>query len=269
MVQAEKSSRWEWIRPAHSLPHRLMFGRLSFISVAFLSVRTIITDVKTLETRMKTEINLLDRLPPVKRDIARRGAKKTPEDRVIARRFDKDFFDGERRHGYGGYRYDGRWLPVARRMAEYYKLTPDAAILDVGCAKGFLMHDFKQVLPGCTVRGIDVSQYARDHAHGGMGQFIDIGSADALPYPDKSFDLVVSINSIHNLSLPACRQALREMERVSSKHKFIVVDAWRTEEEHQALLQWILTAETYMHVDDWVRTFAETGYAGDYWWFIP
>jgi len=131
------------------------------------------------------------------------------------------------------------------------------------------MHDFLQVLPGATVRGIDVSTYARDNAHGNMGPLIDIGSAEALPYPDKSFDLVISINSIHNLPLERCKQALREMERVSKAHKFVTIDAWYTEEEHQRLLDWILTAETYMSVKDWVSLFAEVGYTGDYYWFIP
>jgi len=215
------------------------------------------------------EINLLDRLPQVKRDITHRGQDKTSEDRAIAKRFDRDFFDGERRHGYGGYRYDGRWLPVAKRLVEHYNLPENASILDVGCAKGFLMHDFKQVLPDCTVRGIDVSEYARDNAYDGMREFNDIGSAEILPYPDKSFDLVVAINSIHNLPPAQCLQALREIERVSRAHKFISVDAWRTEEEHQRLLQWILTAETYMSVDDWVKAFAKIDYTGDYWWFIP
>jgi hypothetical protein len=215
------------------------------------------------------EVNLLDRLPQVARDPKARAAAKTAEDRSIAKRFDRDFFDGERRHGYGGYRYDGRWLPVARRFIEYYRLGPNARILDVGAAKGFLMYDFLQALPGATVRGIDVSVYARDNAHGGMASLIDIGSAEKLPYPDRSFDLVVSINSIHNLPLEKCKHALREMERVSRSHKFVTVDAWRTEEEHQRLLDWILTAETYMSVVDWHRLFTEVGYKGDAWWFIP
>jgi ubiquinone/menaquinone biosynthesis C-methylase UbiE len=215
------------------------------------------------------EINLLDRLPATRRDPKARAAAKTPEDRAIAKRFDKDFFDGERRHGYGGYRYDGRWLPVAQRIVEHYGLGPTASILDVGCAKGFLMYDFLQVLPQATVRGIDVSEYARDNAHDGMGEFISIASADQLPFPDKSFDLVISINSIHNLPLDRCKQALREMERVSRAHKFISVDAWHTEVEHLRLLDWILTAETYMHVDEWFKLFGEVGYTGDAWWFIP
>jgi len=219
--------------------------------------------------RVGREVNLLDRLPQTKRDPKARALAKTAEDRATARRFDRDFFDGERRHGYGGYRYDGRWLPVARRFVEFYRLPPDARILDVGAAKGFLLHDFLQVLPGATVRGLDVSTYAKAHAHGGTGPFIDLGSADALPYPDQSFDLVVSINSIHNLSPDRVRRALREIERVSRGASYITVDAWRTDDEHQRLLDWILTAESYFHVDDWVRLFGEVGYTGDYWWFIP
>jgi SAM-dependent methyltransferase len=215
------------------------------------------------------EINLLDRLPQTKRDPKARAAAKTAEDRALAKQFGRDFFDGERRHGYGGYRYDGRWLPVVRRIVEFYNLAPDARILDVGAAKGFLLHDFLQVLPRATVRGIDVSTYAKDNAHGQTGSLIDIGSGDHLPYPDHSFDLVISINSIHNLPPDRCKQALAEMERVSRAHKYVTIDAWRTEEEHARLLDWILTAESYFHVDDWVKIFSEVGYSGDYWWFIP
>lgn len=215
------------------------------------------------------ELNLLDSLPAAKRDINARAQQKTAEDRAIAKRFGTEFFDGERRHGYGGYRYDGRWVPVAKRMVEHYGLKPGVQILDVGAAKGFLMHDFLQALPDAEVRGIDVSEYAKAHAHGDTGRLIDIASADKLPYPDNSFDFVVSINSIHNLPPDRCANALREMERVSRAHKFVTVDAWRTEEERLRLLDWILTAETYMHVDDWKKLFAQVGYTGDYWWFIP
>lgn len=215
------------------------------------------------------EINLLDSLPAAKRDITARAQQKTAEDRALAREFGRDFFDGERRHGYGGYRYDGRWVPVAKRLVSHYDLQPGSKILDVGAAKGFLMHDVLQVLPGAEVRGIDVSEYAKANAYGDMAALIDIGSADRLPYPDKSFDLVVSINSIHNLPPDRCAMALREIERVSRAHKFVTIDAWRTEEERQRLLDWILTAETYMHVDDWKQLFDEVGYTGDYWWFIP
>lgn len=216
-----------------------------------------------------SEVNLLSPLPQTKRDLSKRANEKTQEDRAIARRFDYDFFDGQRRHGYGGYRYDGRWLPVAKFMTQHYNLPSDAKILDIGCAKGFLMYDFLQALPDCTVRGLDVSQYAKDHAHENMADYIDIASADTLAYEDNSFDLVISINSIHNLPIDACKQSLKEIQRVSRKHAFISVDAWKTEEEHERLMNWILTAETYMSVPDWIKLFEEVGYTGDYWWFIP
>lgn len=216
-----------------------------------------------------SEINLLSSLPQAKRDLSKRAAQKTDEDRTIAKRFDKDFFDGERRHGYGGYRYDGRWLPVAKFMIEHYLLKPGSSILDIGCAKGFLMYDFLQADPKCSVRGLDISQYAKENAHENMSDFIDVGSAETLPYEDHSFDLVISINSIHNLPLEKCKQALKEIQRVTKKHSFISVDAWHTEEERQRLLDWVLTAETYMSVSDWEKLFKEIGYTGDYWWFIP
>lgn len=221
------------------------------------------------ENSIMAEINLLDKLPQTKRNLKKRLEEKTAEDREIAKKFGQDFFDGERKYGYGGYRYDGRWLPVAERLVDFYDLPEDAKILDVGCAKGFLMYDFKQVLPNATVRGIDVSEYARENAHEGMMKYIDIGSAEELPYSDGAFDLVVSINSIHNLPLEQCKQSLKEMERVSKGGKFLSVDAWRTKEEEQAVLDWILTAQTYMSVEDWEVLFNEVGYTGDYWWFIP
>jgi len=217
------------------------------------------------------EINLLDTLPQSKRNLSKRASQKTAEDIAIAKRYGKEFFDGERRHGYGGYRYDGRWVSVAKRMAEHYKLPADARILDIGCAKGFLMHDFKTLLPECEARGLEVSEYAKATAHPGLGERIDIGSCVELPYGGDYYDLVISINSIHNVPLEGVKRSLREIERVAKPGagKFVTMDAWRTEEEHRRLLDWVLTAETYMSVDDWVALFEEVGYTGDYWWFIP
>ena len=217
---------------------------------------------------MGQEINLLNSQPKTVRDYDKRAREKTDEDRRIAKQFGQEFFDGPRSQGYGGYRYDGRWKDVARRMAEHYRLPRNAAILDVGCAKGFLLHDFRELYPECTVAGVDVSAYAIDHAMPSVKPFLKVASAEKLPYPDKSFDLVISINSIHNLPPERCKQALREMQRVSRGNSYVTIDAWRNEQERQNLLKWILTAETYMHVADWKKVFQEAGYTGDYYWFI-
>jgi len=141
-------------------------------------------------------------------------------------------------------------------------------VLDIGCAKGFMLHDFKQLIPELTVTGIDISQYAIENAIDDIKPFIRVGNATELPYLDKSFDLVISINTIHNLPLDRCKKALQEIERVSRSHSFITVDAWRNEAEKERMLKWNLTAQTYMHVDEWKLLFEEVGYTGDYYWFI-
>jgi SAM-dependent methyltransferase len=216
------------------------------------------------------EIDLLDQYPKSKRPIDERGSAVTPEHRKVARRFDFEYFDGERLFGYGGYSYHPRfWQATVRRFRDHYKLQDTARVLDVGSAKGFMLHDFRELMPNIDVRGIDVSRYAFDHATESAKPFLEVGNAKHLPFPDASFDLVISINTIHNLQLEDCKQALREIERVTARHAFVTMDAWRTEEEHQRLLKWNLTALTYMHVDDWKKLFDEVGYHGDYYWFIP
>ena len=215
-----------------------------------------------------TEINLLSTHPKTSRDYDKRALEKTPEVIAIAKKFDKEFFDGDRKCGYGGYKYDGRWKTVVKRMKDHYSLPDNAAILDIGCAKGFLLHDFKELMPNCKVAGIDVSSYAIENAMPSVKQFLKIASVEELPYPDKSFDLVISINSIHNLPLERLKKALSEVERVCREHSYITIDAWRNEQEREDLFKWVLTAETMMHVDDWKKLFEEVGYTGDYWWFI-
>lgn len=213
------------------------------------------------------EANLLDRYPRPKRDIASRAAA-VPSQREVAKRFGKEYFDGDRGQGYGGYRYDGRWVPIAERMRDFYGLRPGDRILDVGCAKGFLLHDFRQVVPGVRVAGVDISEYAVIHAMDDVRPFLVIGSADALPFPDAAFDLVVSINTAHNLERPRCVQAIREMERVSRSHKYLQVDSYLDDEQREKFERWQLTALTHFDPEGWRRLFAEAGYAGEYYWTI-
>jgi len=215
------------------------------------------------------EVNLLNTYPKTDRDVEGRFKQITEEHHRIAREFGKEFFDGDRLVGYGGYVYDGRWKSVVERFRDYYGLTSESSVLDVGCAKGFMLHDFRQVIPGIKVAGIDISSYAIENVMEDVRSFVQVADAKKLPFLDKSFDLVVSITTIHNLPLEECKQGLREVMRVSRKHAFITFDSWRTEEERRRMQMWNLTALTYMSVDDWVKLFTEVGYTGDYYWFIP
>jgi SAM-dependent methyltransferase len=213
------------------------------------------------------EIDLLDRYPRVRRNIAAREAAK-PHQREIARKFGREYFDGDRGQGYGGYGYDGRWVAIAERMRDFYNLKAGDIILDVGCAKGFLVHDFRQVIPGIRVAGIDLSFYAIEHAMPDVKPYLVVGSADALPYPDEAFDLVISINTVHNLELPRCVRAIAEMERVGRRFKYLQVDSYRNDEEHEKFERWQLTALTHFDPDGWRTVLRQAGYAGEYSWTI-
>jgi len=219
---------------------------------------------------MGQEIDLLADYPRTKRNLDERAQQKTEEDRAIARQFGKEFFDGDRRHGYGGFNYMPRfWQPVIPAFRKHFGLDANSSVLDVGCAKGFMLHDMAELIPGITVRGVDVSSYAIEHAIEDMKPFVSVADAKTLPFPDKSFDVVISINTVHNLDREECGRSLREIQRVARKGAFITVDAYHDEEERKRMYDWNLTGRTIMHVDEWRRFFAENGYTGDYYWFIP
>lgn len=184
----------------------------------------------------------------------------------LAKQFGRDYWDGDRKVGYGGMRYDGRWRVVAEAMARHYGLKAGDRILDVGCGKAFLLHDFTQAVPGVEVRGLDVSSYAIENAKDEVRPFLQTGHARELPFPDKSFDLVVSINTLHNLECFDLDRALREIERVG-RSKYIVVESWRNEEEKANLLYWQLTCESFYNEREWAWWFERCGYTGD-WSFI-
>ena len=216
------------------------------------------------------EINLLDKYPRSSRPIDERGGVNSEAVKKIARKYGVEYFDGERIYGYGGYNYDGKyWSETVIRFRDHYQLHYNAKVLDVGCAKGFMMFDFKRFLPGIQIYGLDISRYALEHAKPEMAAHITRGDCQRIPWDDNHFDLVISINTVHNLPRLQCIRALSEIQRVTKGDCFITVDAWRNEEERQRLLNWMLTAYTYYHVDDWVTLFKEAKYNGDYYWFFP
>jgi len=175
-----------------------------------------------------------------------------------------DYWDGDRRICYGGYTYDGRWEKVARAMVEHYKLKPGDRILDVGCGKGFLLYDFTKVMPGIEIVGIDISRYAIENAKEEVKDFLQMGNAKKLPFEDNSFDLVVSITTLHNLYCNDLYKALKEIERVCKKDKYLCVESYRNEQEKVNLLYWQVTCEMFCTPDEWHWWFDITGYKGDY-----
>ena len=164
-------------------------------------------------------------------------------------------------------RYDGRWRVVAEAMAKHYGLKAGDRILDVGCGKAFLLYDFTQVVPGIEVCGLDISAYGIENAKEEVRPFLQVGHAKALPFPDQSFDLVISINTLHNLYCHELEAALKEIQRVGRKHRYICVESYRNEEEKVNLLYWQLTCEGFYTPEEWAWWFKLCGYTGD-WSFI-
>ena len=213
--------------------------------------------------------NFLGQPEKLQRDISSRLNNKE-ENRALALKFDVEYFDGPREQGYGGYKYDGRWQPVAARLIERYRLTPESKFLDVGCAKGFLMHDLAEACPGIDVQGLEISPYAKEHAMPSVKQKITIGNCLKLPYPDNYFDAAVAINTLHHLDYDGCKESVRELMRVTKNkaNLFIQVDAYCNEEEKAMFETWMLTAQTYLMPEQWEELFREVGYVGDYFWTV-
>jgi len=182
----------------------------------------------------------------------------------VAKRFGAEYWDGDRKYGYGGYRYDGRWEPVARSLVDHYSLTAGSRVLDVGCGKGYLLFDMMRVCPGLEVRGIELSRYALEHAKEEVRPFLDLGEAQNLPYENGSFDLVLSITTLHNLYVHDLARALAEIGRVRRGGTYIVVESYRNEQEKANLLHWQLTCECFFTPEEWEWLFQEFGYTGDY-----
>ncbi|GFI16215.1 demethylmenaquinone methyltransferase [Lachnospiraceae bacterium] len=182
----------------------------------------------------------------------------------IAKEYGYDYWDGDRRYGYGGYHYDGRWRSVARRLAKHYQLTAGQKVLDVGCGMAHLLYELTQEVPGLIVNGIDISNYALEHAKKEVRERLVYGQAQKIPFENNEFDLVISLTTLHNLKIYDLKKAVQEIERVSRKNSYIMVESFRNDREEVNMLYWQLTCASYYSVDEWEWLYKEWGYTGDY-----
>ena len=202
----------------------------------------------------KTKRNYLERVNKINK----------AEAAIKAKKWDYDYWDGSRDINYGGYHYDGRWEPIAKKMIDHYKLTNNSKILDIGCGKGFLLFEFKKLLPGCEIRGLDISKYAIENAKEEVKSCITKGHANLLPFENDYFDLIISLNTLHNLYCYDLKKSLIEIERVGKLNKYICVESYRNEHERINLLYWQVTCECFFTPEEWKWWFKESGYKGDH-----
>lgn len=202
----------------------------------------------------------------VRRDYVQRVLEHDKADSAtVARQFGFDYWDGDRRFGYGGYRYDGRWRPLADKLAAHYDIKPGQRILDVGCGKAYLLYELTQAVPGIEVVGLDISEYGLRHAKEELGGRLVRGHAGALPFSDASFDVIISLATLHNLILQDVQAALSEMQRVGrGDRKYFMVESWRDEREKANLLYWQLTCQSFHSPESWAWLAEQSGYKGDH-----
>ncbi len=182
----------------------------------------------------------------------------------VAQQWGADYWDGERCYGYGGYHYDGRWLPIAEAIAAHYELKAGMRILDIGCGKGFLLHELTRAVPGIEIAGLDISEYGIENAKPEVKDCLQVGNAIELPYDDNSFDFVVSLGMLHNLFNFEIDRALKEIERVARGAKYLMFESYRNEREKANLLYWQLTCHAFHTPEEWQWIFDQAGYNGDF-----
>ena len=199
-----------------------------------------------------------------KRDYLARMNDGKVECMKYASKYGEEFWDGDRRYGYGGYNYDGRQKVIAESLIKEFKLEDGCSILDVGCGKGFLLFEFKKLLPNCHVAGFDISDYAVKNCKEEVKENLFVyDSSKPFPFKDKEFDLVTSVTTLHNLPVYDLKTALKEMQRVGEKH-YLAVESYRNQEELFNLQCWALTCQSFYSKKEWLWIFEEFGYKGDY-----
>jgi SAM-dependent methyltransferase len=183
----------------------------------------------------------------------------------VASEYEYDYWDGNRRYGYGGYRFiEGRWTPVAQSLITNYGLSDSSSILDIGCGKGYLIHEIKTLLPGCRVLGLDISRHGLDSATPLVKDHVTYHDARLeLPFHDNEFDLAISLGAFHNFRLMELKVALSEIQRVG-KNGYLMIESYNNTEELFNLQCWALTAKSFLDPDEWIWLFDEFGYLGDY-----
>jgi len=226
---------------------------------------------KNFDKYISKEVNLLSKLPKAKRNIEKRKGEKNLEIIKESKMFGEKYWDGPREYGYGGYKYDGRWLPVAKDILEFFRIKDGSKILDIGSGKGFLIHDLLKNNPTLSVKGLEISEYAISNSIADTDKVTIQGDAKKkLPFKDNYFDLVLSINTLHNLKKEELIKCFKEINRIlkNKENSYIVVDSYLNEEQKEIFESWVLTAEFYGYPQEWYEVFELGGYMGYYSWTI-
>jgi ubiquinone/menaquinone biosynthesis C-methylase UbiE len=209
------------------------------------------------------EFDLLNNYLTLKKRYVSKNTR-TIKNRIIASYREKDFYDGKRENGYGGFKYDGRWKIIAKKIFEVYRLKNNAKVLQIGCDKGFLLQDIKEIFPKSKVRGVEVSDYAIKHTNKKISKFIKKNKFYDLPFKNNEFDFVIAIGPVYSLNLADAIKCLKEIKRVGKGKSFITLGSYESERDFKLFRYWTLLGSTILKKKEWIEVLKHTKYSGDY-----
>lgn len=182
----------------------------------------------------------------------------------VAKKYEKDYWDGDRRFGYGGYKYiENYWKKTAINIIKTYKLNQNSKVLDIGCGKGYLLYELKKIIPSIKIKGLDISNYAIQNSKPEIKKFTKkLDATKKLPFKKNYFDLVISLGTLHNFSLEELSKCIKEINRICKK-SYIMVESFRNNKELFNLQCWALTCKTFLGVSDWIWFLKKNNFKGD------
>lgn len=189
---------------------------------------------------------------------------RTIKNKIKASYRDKEYYDGDRNNGYGGFKYDGRWKKIVNSMCNEYGLTKDSSVLQIGCEKGFLLHDFHEKFPTMKICGYEMSDYPIENSMPSTKKYIKKGEYNVLPYDNNEFDFVIAIGVVYTLTLRDAISCLKEIQRVGKGKSFITLGSYNNEKEFKLFRYWSVLGSTILHTDEWVEVLNHAGFTGDY-----
>jgi len=212
------------------------------------------------------EFNLLDEYPKLDKPRFVSDKKRTILNRIVATKRGQSFFDGDRDNGYGGYKYDGRWNAVAKKISEKYSINHSSSFLHINSEKGYLVYDFKKLFPKMKCLGIETSDYAIDNSIEEIKpNIIKVENYFNLNFDDNSFDFVLAIGVVYALSLTDAISCIKEIQRISNGKSFINLASYETEEDYQLFKKWSLLGTSFFKKKEWIEILKFCNYTGDYY----
>ena len=212
------------------------------------------------------EFNLLEEYPSPEKPRYVGSDLRTINHRIVATLRDKDFFDGNRNYGYGGFKYDGRWKKIAKKIANEYNLDNKSSFLQLGCEKGFLLHDLKNILPNLKIRGLETSDYAVNNSMEDVRKYISkTKNYINLEYEENKFDFILALGVVYTLNLSDAIQCLKEIQRISKGKSFVILASYETIQDYWLFRQWTVLGSTILLKNDWIEVLNHVNYTGDYY----